>query len=141
MGQHLQGHVLEGAGGAVPQLQAVGIAVHLPDGGHLLHVELAAAVCLGGKGGQLGGGEVVQVGAHHIDGPLLVGHVPHGVQGVVGQLGEHLGGHEPPVGESLGNGLRRRAPIPCVSRAYIVHTSLTTLIRFSKNRARTSVSL
>ena len=88
------------------------------------------------------GREIVQIGVHHIDGPLLVGHVPHGVQGVVGQLWKYLGGHQAAVrSQSLGDCLRRRAPVFLVPRAYIVHTSLTTLIRFSKNRARTSASL
>jgi len=140
--QHLQGHVLEGTGGAVPQLQTVGVFVHRPNGCHLLHIELLSAVGLVRIGRQLRGREIVQIGVHHIDGPLLVGHVPHGVQGVVGQLWKYLGGHQAAVrSQSLGDCLRRRAPVFLVPRAYIVHTSLTTLIRFSKNRARTSASL
>ena len=60
MGQHLQGHILEGAGGAVPQLQAVGLPVHLPDGGDLPGVKFTAAVCLRSKARQLGSGEFLR---------------------------------------------------------------------------------
>ena len=62
MGQHLQGHVLEGAGGAVPELQAVGLVVQLPDGRHLFDVEFVGTVGPLGKAGELGGREVVQIG-------------------------------------------------------------------------------
>ena len=122
----------------MPQFQAVGLVVHLPDRSHLRYVKLGATVGLAGKGGQLGGGEVVQIGVHHKDRPLLVGHIPHGIQAVGRQLGEHLGGHEAAVGgQSPGNGLSCGAAVLFVSRAYIVHTLLTTLIRLLKNRSCT----
>ena len=60
MGQHLQRHVLEGAGGAVPQLQAVGAVVHLLQGGHGGGVEFIGAVSLLGELPQLFGGEILQ---------------------------------------------------------------------------------
>ena len=44
MGQHLKGHVLEGTGGAAPQLQTVGIAVQGPHRGHRRRVKLLRAV-------------------------------------------------------------------------------------------------
>ena len=141
MGQHLQRHVLEGTGGTVPQLQAVSILVHLADRGHLADVELVLAVCLGGKGGQLRGGKIVQIGLHDVHGPLLVGHIREGLQPVLGQLGKHLGGQQPAVlCKPLCNGLRSGEPHLLVSCAHIVHTLLTTLIRLLKNTSRTSAS-
>ena len=125
----------------MPQLQAVGVAVHLPDGSHFLHVEFASAIGLGRISGQLRGGKVVQIGVHHIDRPLLVGHVPHGVQGVVGQLGQHLRRHETAVnGKPLFDGFRRGTPVPLISGTHIIHTLLTTLIRLLKNTSRISDS-
>ena len=49
MGQHLQRHVLEGAGGAMPELQHMGLAVELPHRGNLGAVKLAAAIALDAK--------------------------------------------------------------------------------------------
>ena len=141
MGQHLKCHVLEGAGGAVPQLQAVSILVHPADRRHLPDIELVLAVCLGGKGGQLRGGKVIQIGLHDIHGPLLVGHIREGLQPVLGQLGKHLGGQQPAVlCKPLCNDLRSGEPHLLVSCAHIVHTLLTTLIRLLKNTSRTSAS-
>ena len=126
----------------MPQLQAVGGVVHLPDRGDLLDVELIVPIGPLGIGRQLRDGEVVQEGLHHIDGPLLVGHLPHGLQRVGRELGEDLRGEEASVpGQALGNGLRGQLFHSFVSCAYIVHTSFTTLIILSKKMACTSSSL
>ncbi len=141
MGQHLQRHVLEGTGGAVPQLQAVSILVHLADGGYLADVELVLAIGFADKGGELRGGKVIQIGLHNVHGPLLVGHISEGFQPVLGQLGKHLGGQQTAVlCKPLCDGLRSGKPHLLVSCAHIVHTSLTTLIRLLKNTSRTSAS-
>ena len=76
MGQHLQGHILEGAGGAVPQLQAVGVAVHRMNGGHRRGIELVRAVGGVDKIGELLHGKFIQKLLHHIHCPLLIGHIP-----------------------------------------------------------------
>ena len=130
MGQHLESHVLEGAGGAVPELQAVGLVVQLPDGRHLFDVEFVGTVGPLGKAGELGGREVVQIGPHHEHSPLLVGHIGHGLESVGGELGQHLRRQQSAVqGQALGNGLGRAAFLVLVSCAYILHTSFTTLIK------------
>ena len=53
MGQHLQRHVLEGTGGAVPELQAVGPLTHRAYRGHFLYVKTVGTVGLVGKAGEL----------------------------------------------------------------------------------------
>ena len=130
VGQHLQGHILKGAGRTVPQLQAVGAVVHCTDGGNFLCVELVRPIGVVGVAGQLGGGEVLQERVHDEDRPLLIGHVGHGSQAVWGQLGQHLRRQKAAVGgQALGDGLGGRAAPPLVSRTYVLHTSLTTLIK------------
>ena len=106
MGQHLQRHVLEGAGGAVPQLQAVGALVQGVDRGHGGGVELLRAIGGGSKVGELLDGELLQKLLHHIDGPSLIRHVLQLVQGVARQLGDIIGGQQTAVsGQALGDGL------------------------------------
>ena len=130
MGQHLQGHILEGAGGAVPQLQAVGVVVQTAHRSHLGVRELSTAVGRPGISRQLRAGEALQKPVQHIHRPLLVGHILQGLQGISRQAGQHLGSHQTSVRrQSLGNGLSRSHTQIVVSRAQIIHDCLTTLIK------------
>ena len=106
MRQHLKGHILEGAGGAVPQLQAVGILVHCAHRGHRRGIEFVRPI--GGVGivSELLHRELLQVVLHHINRPLLIGHGHQVLQGLARQFGDVEGGEQSPVlGQSLGDSL------------------------------------
>ena len=106
MGQHLQSHIFEGAGGAVPQLQAVGALIQGVDGGHGGGIKLLRAIGGGSKVGEFFHGELLQKLLHHVDGPGLIRHVLQLVQGVARQLGDIIGGQQTAVsGQALGDGL------------------------------------
>ena len=88
LGQHLQGHVLKGAGGAVPQLQAPGAPPHPAQGRHAWVVELVRAVGILRVLAQLLRGEVIQKLPHDIGRPLLIGHIAEGFQLQRAQAGD-----------------------------------------------------
>ena len=75
----------------MPQLQAVGAVVHLLQGRHGGGVEFIGAVSLLGELPQLFGGEILQVQAHDVLSPLLVGHAGHLLQRTFRQLGDGHG--------------------------------------------------
>ena len=97
-GQHLQRHVLERAGGAMPQLQAPGIPVHLVQRRNLRVVKFVRTV--GGQGvvSQLLRAEILQEFPHDIRRALLVGHAAQGLHPQRAQIGE---GHR-----------RKQSPVP-----------------------------
>ena len=136
MGQHLQRHVLEGAGGAVPQLQAVGALVQGVDRGHGGGVELLRAIGGGSKVGELLDGELLQKLLHHIDGPSLIRHVLQLVQGVARQLGDIIGGQQTAVsGQALGDGLGRGEADGRISGTGILHLDHSYLFEtYAKKR-------
>ena len=122
VGQDLQGHVLKGRGGAVPQLQAVGVVVQGMQGGDFGVVKLGAGIPGLGEGSQLFLGEVVQEQLHHGHGPLGVGLAAQVLQHLRGQLGEGLRGQQTAViGQALGDGLAGRQEHVLISGAYILH--------------------
>ena len=125
MGQHLKGHVLEGTGGAVPQLQTVGIAVQGPHRGHRRRVKLLRAVGRVGEVCQLLHGKFIQKQLHHIDRPLLIGHILQLLQGAAGQLGQIYRGQQAAIlrqalGDGLGGG-ELLLPVPCTD---VLHLDL-----------------
>ena len=140
MGQHLKGHVFEGAGGAVPQLEAVGAVAHAAHRGHRRIGELPAAVSRVRVGRQLRRGELIQKRLHHVHRPLLIGHILQ--RGQAGQPGKDLRRHQPAVGgKALFNGLRRRHAEGLISCADIIHSSSTTFMKLLKNRSSKRDSL
>ena len=126
LGQHLQGHVLEGAGGAVPQLQAVGGLVHRADRGHGVTVELLRAVGVLRKSGQLLIGVVGQVQAHDLGSPLLVPDIHQALQKSPVDLRDLAGGQQAAVpAQAHLDGLRcvhADGGVPC---AVILHVALS----------------
>ena len=127
VGQDLQGHVLKGRGGAVPQLQAVGVVVQAVERGHPVVVELLGRVAGLGEGRQLLLGKVLQEELHHRHGPLAIGLAPQVLQQLASELGEDLGGQQAAVpGQPLGNGLAGGQVNRLISRAYIIHSIHTS---------------
>ena len=94
MGQDLQGHILEGRSGAMPQLQAIGILRQGFQRRHPGIVKLFPRVAGLGKGRQLLLGEILQKQLHHRHGPLAVGLAPQVLQQGGGELGEDLRGQQ-----------------------------------------------
>ena len=122
MGQHLQGHVLEGAGGSVPQFQAEGVPVQGPHRGHRRGVELLRPVGGVGKVRKFLHREPVQKQLHHIHRPLLIGHVLQLLQGTAGQLGQIDRREQSAViGQPLGDGLGSGELLFPVSCADVLH--------------------
>ena len=122
VGQHLQGHVLEGAGGAVPQLQTEGVGVQGAHRGHRRGVELLRPVGGVGEVGELLDGEPVQEQLHHVHRPLLIGHVLQLLQGAAGQLGQIDRREQPSVvRQPLGDGLSGGKLLFPVSCADVLH--------------------
>ena len=123
IGQHLQGHILKGAGGTVPQLQKMGLVVGGVNGRHRCVVKLAGnGVGLGGILRQLLLGELVQIGFHDLDGPLLVGHAHHGLQVLRRQGGDGLRQKQAAVAaQTLDNGLGGGVAEGGISGADVLH--------------------
>ena len=122
MGQDLQGHILKGGGGAVPQLQAVGLVIQLVHGGHTAVVKLLIGVAGLGEGGQFLFREILQEELHQCHGTLSVGLTSPVLQHFRGELGEDLGGQKTAVpGQALGNGLAGSQADGLVSGADISH--------------------
>ena len=122
VGQDLQGHILKGGGGAVPQLQAVGLVVQLVHGGHTAVVKLLVGVAGLGEGGQFLLGEILQEELHQGHGTLAVGLASPVLQHFRGELGEDLRGEQAAVtGQALGNGLAGSQAHGLVSGADISH--------------------
>ena len=122
MGQHLQRHVLKGAGGAVPQLQTVGVLIHSMDWGDGRGIKLIWAVGSGSELRQLLDGEPVQEELHHIDRSGLIGHVLQIHQAAAGQLGHKKRSQQTTVpGQTLGDRLGCRILLRNISSADILH--------------------
>ena len=125
MGQHLKRHILESAGGAVPQLQAVGVVIQRPHRGHRGGVELLRAVGGAGIVRQLLDGKLLQKVLHNVDGPLLVGHALQILQSAARQLGDIAGRQQSAVRRKpLGNGLGGGKTGGCISCAGILHRKI-----------------
>ena len=122
MGQDLQGHILEGRSGAMPQLQAIGILRQGFQRRHPGIVKLFPRVAGLGKGRQLLLGEILQKQLHHRHGPLAVGLAPQVLQQGGGELGEDLRGQQAAVpGQALGDGLAGAQANRLISCADILH--------------------
>ena len=133
MGQHLQRHILKRTGGAVPQLKAVGGVVHFAQRGNSRRIELVRAIGALGKAAELFLGEAIQIEAHHIGRPLLIGHIFQFIHCASRKLGNGFGNEQAAVpGEPLGDRLSGGESKCFVSCAQIVHTALTVLIRLLK---------
>ena len=74
MGQHLERHIFEGTGRAMPQLQAVGIPIQRAHRGDCRGVKLLRAIGGRREVGQLLNGELLQKLLHDVNRPVLVGH-------------------------------------------------------------------
>ena len=131
MGQDLQGHVLKGGGGPVPQLQAGRVPVQGVEGGHLGIVKLPRPIAGLGVGGELLLREILQEELHHGHRPLAVGLAPQVLQHLRGELGQDLGGKQPPVpGQPLGDGLaggEGNVAVSCADIVHGIHTPLNSL--------------
>ena len=122
VGQHLQGHVLKGAGGAVPQLQTVGIAVQRVYRSHRRRVKFVRSVGGVRVVGKLLDGELLQKHLHNVHRPLLIGHGFDVLQRLAGQLGDIIGRQQAAVlgqslGDGLGGGILHRS-VPCTDIAH-----------------------
>ena len=127
--QHLEGHVLKGGGGAVPQLQAVGGAVHLPQGGGGGVAVLIGTVGVIRKAQQLFLAVIRQIKGHDLGGPLLVGGPGKAFQKGLANLGNGLRGQQPAVpGKAQLHGLGPGHPQGTVSGAQILHVSYLTFL-------------
>ena len=92
------------------------------EGGHLGIVKLPRPIAGLGVGGELLLREILQEELHHGHRPLAVGLAPQVLQHLRGELGQDLGGKQPPVpGQPLGDGLAGGEGNVAVSCADIVH--------------------
>ena len=127
VGQHLQRHILESTGGAVPELKDVGFAVELPYRSHLRAVKLAAAIGLLGKAADFILGKAVK---EQLEDRCCTGLIVHFQQPMkVRQLGEGLRQEQAAVTtEALFNGLSRGVVQRMISRTHIIHVFTTLFI-------------
>ena len=91
MGQQLQCHVLKGQGGAVEQLQHMGVVVQLAQGSHRGIIELGGGIGSLQRRIDLRNGEVLQVGAQNGGSTLAVVHLRQLGKLLPGDLREHGG--------------------------------------------------
>ena len=108
-GQHLQGHVLKRAGGAVPQLQAPGVPVHLPHRRDRRVIKLVRTIGVQRVVAQLLRTEILQELSNDIRRTLLVGHTAQGFHPQRAQIGERHRRKQPAVPAQAHGDCFRRA--------------------------------
>ena len=121
MGQHLQSHVLERAGGAVPQLQKSGVVVQEAQRGHGGVVEVVR-VSSGDEALQFLPREFLQIKAHDLHRPGAVVQPRQAAQeGFVHRRDLGRDEQAPVRGDAHGHGLGGGVDQTVVSRAEILH--------------------
>ena len=129
MGQHLQSHVLKGAGRAMPQLQTEGILIQGVNRSHSGRIKLFRAIGGTHKIGQFLYTELVQKQLHNVNSSLLVGHILQLVQGLTRKFRQISRSQQTSiVSQTFCNCLRGTKNVFAVSGTDILHMYQSLII-------------
>ena len=140
MGQNLQRHILEGAGGTVPQLQNMDAFLQLPQRRDLRRAEMLRRISGGRAGGHLLPGKIRQIFSQYGVGALRIREAGQRLDFLHRQRGNGGGDKQPalrgnPAGNRLGGGNGRLI----VSCAGIRHFLLPPIFRRNPPKAAASI--